>query len=104
MIFVVNGASQRARITGEAAVALSQHGTVAPSIVHQRTDFAASMIDGRTVMELPRAQRSAGEIEMLWEYLEKRIDRLNVVPPAASPPVTPPVRIEAQQLRALGGN
>lgn len=104
MVFVVNGASQRARITGEAAVALSQHGTVAPAIVHHRTDFAAAMIDGRTVMELPRAARSAGEIEMLWEYLEKRIDRLNVVPPAASPPVTPPVRIEAQQLRALGGN
>ena len=33
MVFVVNSASQRARITGEAAVALSQHGTVAPSIM-----------------------------------------------------------------------
>ena len=30
MVFVVNGAAQRARITGEAAIALSQHGTVAP--------------------------------------------------------------------------
>ena len=30
MIFVVNGSAQRARITGEAATSLSQHGTVAP--------------------------------------------------------------------------
>ncbi len=104
MIFVVNGASQRARITGEAAVALSQHGTVAPSIIHQRTDFAASMIDGRTVMELPRAQRSASEIEMLWEYLEKRLKRLDTAAPAASPPVDPPARFEDPQLRAVGGD
>ena len=52
LVFVVNGAAPRARITAEAAIALSQHGTVAPVTVHQRTDFAASMIDGRTVMDL----------------------------------------------------
>ena len=51
MAFVVNGATPRARITAEAAVALSQHGTVAPATVHQRVDFASSMIDGRTVRE-----------------------------------------------------
>ena len=50
LVFIINAANPRARITGEAAVALSQHGTVAPVTVHQRTDFAASMIDGRTVM------------------------------------------------------
>ena len=31
LIFVVNGATPKAKITYEAAVALSQHGTVAPS-------------------------------------------------------------------------
>src|SRR5476649_2520340 len=49
LIFVVNGATPRARITGEAAIALSQHGTVAPITLHHRVDFAASMVDGRTV-------------------------------------------------------
>ncbi|MGE0652837.1 MAG: AAA family ATPase [Alphaproteobacteria bacterium] len=77
MVFVVNGASPRARITGEAAVALSQHGTVAPVTVHHRTEFAASMIDGRTVMELPRTSRSAGEIEALWDYIARRLERLS---------------------------
>ena len=52
VVFVVNGATQRARITAEAAVALSQYGTVASTTVHHRTEFAASMIDGRTVMEV----------------------------------------------------
>jgi len=77
MVFVINSASQRARITGEAAVALSQHGTVAPTTVHNRTDFAASMIDGRTVMEIARARRSAEEIESLWQYLARRLARLS---------------------------
>lgn len=75
LVFIVNGASPRARITGEAAIALSQHGTVAPTIVHQRTDFASSMIDGRTVMELPRARKSTEEIEGLWAYIQDRLDR-----------------------------
>ena len=75
LVFVVNGATARARITSEAAIALSQHGTVAPVIVHQRTDFASSMIDGRTVMEIDSNSRSAKEIEQLWDYLSVRIKK-----------------------------
>ena len=41
--------------------------------IHQRTDFAASMIDGRTVMELPRAGKSAEEVANLWGYLNGRL-------------------------------
>jgi len=78
MVFVINSASQRAKITGEAAIALSQHGTVASSIIHHRGDFAASMIDGRTVMEITRAKRSAAEIENLWTYIVDRLDRLSI--------------------------
>lgn len=75
LVFVVNGATPRARITSEAAIALSQHGTLAPSIIHQRVDFAASMIDGRTVMELDARSRSAKEIAKLWVYLRDRMER-----------------------------
>ena len=56
-------------------MALSQHGTVAPIIVHHRTGFAASMIDGRTVMEIAGDDRSASEIAQLWEYLARRLSR-----------------------------
>lgn len=75
LVFVINAANPRARITGEAAVVLSQHGTVAPVTIHQRTDFASSMIDGRTVMELPRSERSSDEVTRLWEYLQSRFQR-----------------------------
>ena len=76
MVFAINGASARARITSEAVFALSQHGTLAPAIIHQRTDFASSMIDGRTVMELDPGSPSAEEIMLLWEYLNGRIARV----------------------------
>jgi chromosome partitioning protein len=73
LVFVINGATPRARITGEAVVALSQHGPLAPSLIHQRVDFAASMIDGRTVMELPSSPAASGEISALWDYLAMRM-------------------------------
>ncbi len=76
MVFVVNSATRGARITAEAAVALSQHGTVAPVMIHHRVDYAASMIDGRTVMELSEESRSAKEIVALWEYIAERLDRI----------------------------
>lgn len=73
MVFVVNGAANRARITGEAAVALSQHGKVAPVTIYQRTDFATSMTDGRTAQELDPAGRSAAEITELWTYVSQQV-------------------------------
>ena len=75
LVFVVNAASPRAKITSEAVFALSQHGTLAPGIIHQRTVYAASMIDGRTVMELPGEDRATAEMAALWDYLRGRLKR-----------------------------
>lgn len=61
MLFVINAATQRARITGETALALSQHGTVAPVMINHRVDFAASMVDGRTVGEVTAESAPAKE-------------------------------------------
>jgi chromosome partitioning protein len=72
---VVNAATPKAKITSEAAVALSQHGTVAPITLHHRTDFAASMIDGRTVMECDPSGRSAQEVTALWNYIADRLEK-----------------------------
>ena len=87
LIFVINGATPKAKITHEAAVALSQHGTVAPVMLHHRTDYAASMIDGRTVMETDPNGRSAKEVIDLWAYiadrLEKNFRRTVFAPPSA---------------------
>jgi chromosome partitioning protein len=76
LVFVMNGATARARITGETAVALSQHGTVAPIILHHRVDFAASMVDGRTVGEVEAKSPSAKEVRDLWAYIQDRLSRM----------------------------
>lgn len=73
LVFVINCASPWARITSQAAIALSQHGTLAPVTIHHRADFASSMINGRTAMEVSRISRSANEIAELWGYLNDRL-------------------------------
>jgi chromosome partitioning protein len=88
LIFIVNAATPRARITGEAAVALSQHGTVAPITIHHRVDFAASMVDGRTVGEVIPDSASAKEITELWIYIQDRLARL-VKDPSLAPESRP---------------
>ena len=57
----------------------------APITLHHRTDFAASMIDGRTVMEVDQNSRSAQEVTALWNYISDRLEknfRRNVFAPA----------------------
>ena len=75
LVFVINAAIPRARITKDAIIALSRHGIVAPVTVHNRVNFAESMIDGRTVMETDEHSRSAKEIAGLWHYLEGRLEQ-----------------------------
>jgi chromosome partitioning protein len=72
-MFVVNGASPRASITAQAVAALSEHGRVAPVILYQRTEYAASMIDGRTVVEAAPSGRSAQEIAELWQCIYAQV-------------------------------
>lgn len=75
MVFVVNGAANRARITADAAIALSQHGAVSPTVIYQRTDYASSMIDGRTAGELDAGSKSAAEIAELWQYVNTHLSK-----------------------------
>ena len=75
MVFVINQATARARITTQAAIALSQYGAVAPVMIHARVDFATSMTDGRTAGELDPMSKSGAEIAALWAYLETRLSK-----------------------------
>jgi chromosome partitioning protein len=76
-LFVLNAASQRARITQEARAVLTQCGEVAASTLHLRVDFAASMVDGRTVMEIADADKSSMEIRKLWREVKEKIELKN---------------------------
>ena len=46
---------------------------MAPVILYQRTEYAASMIDGRTVTETAPSGRSAQEIIELWQAVYAQI-------------------------------
>lgn len=71
--FAVTQAKPTARLTVQAVAALSSHGAVAPAIVHDRVDYAASMVDGRTVQETDPKGRSAEEIRQLFVFVQERM-------------------------------
>jgi chromosome partitioning protein len=72
-VFAVTQAKPNTRLTVQAIAALSAHGQVVPAIVHDRVDFAGSMIDGRTVQETDARGRSAKEIADLWSFLKSHL-------------------------------
>ena len=74
-VFVVNAAIPRTHIALDAVRALAQHGKVAPVTLHNRIDFATSMVDGRTARELNEKSRSAGEVAELWVYVNEQLRR-----------------------------
>jgi chromosome partitioning protein len=84
LVFVLNGATVGARITNEAISLLSQYGPLAP-VIHQRVDYAASMIDGRTAMEIRSSSQAAEEMRALWAYLQRRCGQMPVALPHRVP-------------------
>ena len=78
MVFTVNRVKPRSRLTLDTAVALSQHGTVAPVQVGDRTDYAAAMIDGLVASEIGSKQ-AADEMAALWTYILGRLEVGDVV-------------------------
>ncbi|NYZ17980.1 ParA family protein [Azospirillum sp. RWY-5-1] len=71
--FVVTMAKTNAKLTTQAIAALSEHGVVAPAIIVDRVDYAASMTDGRTVQELAPKGPAAKEAAALWDFVKARL-------------------------------
>ena len=71
--FVLTQAKPTAKLTVQTMAALSAHGVVAPAVVHDRVDFAASMVDGRTVVETDAKGRSSAEIKELLEFVQAQM-------------------------------
>lgn len=72
--FVITQAKANARLTVQAMAALSAHGVVSPAVMHDRIDYAASMIDGQTVQETDPKGRSAAEMKELWDFVQARMN------------------------------
>jgi chromosome partitioning protein len=71
--FVLTQAKPNTRLTVQAMAALSAHGAVAPAVIHDRIDYAASMIDGRTVQDTEPNSRGAAEVGELWGFVQQRL-------------------------------
>jgi chromosome partitioning protein len=72
--FVLTQAKGNALLTVQAMAALSEHGVVAPAVMHDRVDYASSMTDGRTVHEADPKGRSAAEMAHLWQFVKTRMN------------------------------
>lgn len=72
-IFVLNQAKPNANINLDAISALSEHGTVARTVVYDRVEFASSMINGSSVIENNKNGKSASEMRSLWQYIVARL-------------------------------
>jgi chromosome partitioning protein len=73
MVFVMNRVKPRVRLTAEAAIMLSQHGPIAPSMLHDRTDYAGAKTGGLTAPELDPTGPAAGEVAALWAYVDGQL-------------------------------
>jgi chromosome partitioning protein len=71
--FVVNGTEPEGELTPEVVMALAQHGSIATVSIPRSVAMLETMVDGRTVMELPDNPAPASDLAKLWDYLAKRL-------------------------------
>jgi len=89
--FIVNGIEPGGELTGDVVMALAQHGSIATVSIPRSVAMLETMMDGRTVMELPDNPAPATELARLWDYLAKRLMKSGLVaaegdaPAAATP-------------------
>ena len=75
-VFVLTQAKGNARITVQTIAALSEHGQIFRSVIHDRVDYAASMTDGRTALEISPSGPAATEAAALWGLTRVRLGEL----------------------------
>jgi chromosome partitioning protein len=68
-LFVLTQAKPRTRLQMQAVLALAKHGKLAPTVIHDRTDFPTAAITGRTVTELEQEGPSAAEVRDVLAYV-----------------------------------
>jgi chromosome partitioning protein len=68
-VFVLTQAKPRTRLQMQAVMALAKHGKLAPTVIHDRTDFPTAAITGKTVTELEQEGPSANEVREVLAYV-----------------------------------
>ena len=75
-VFILTQAKGNARITVQTIAALSEHGQVFQSVMHDRVNYAASMTDGRTTLEISPRGPAAAETTALWGHIRNHLGEL----------------------------
>lgn len=72
--FVVSQAKPRTRMVPEAIKVLAQHGKVAPSVLHDRTQFQVAALNGSAVTDTKG--KAADEVLALVKYLQAQTSKV----------------------------
>ncbi len=71
--FVLTQAKPRTKLQMQAVMALAKHGKLAPTVIHDRTDFPTAAITGRTVTEVEQEGPSANEVREVLDYVRTQL-------------------------------
>lgn len=71
--FVLSQATRGATITTQALGALSEHGPVCGSVMHNRVAYAGALTSGHTIQEVDPSGAGAAEVARLWEFVRQRL-------------------------------
>jgi chromosome partitioning protein len=74
LLFVLNNASPKAKLTGQASRLLSRFGPVAEVVVCSRQDYRSAMTDGRAAAEVKPNSLAAKEMADLWLDVASRLN------------------------------
>ncbi len=74
-VFVLTQAKPRTRLQMQAVMALAKHGKLAPTVIHDRTDFPTAAITGKTVTELEQEGPSANEVREVLNYVLTQLNK-----------------------------
>lgn len=77
-IFVLSKARLATQLLVSTMAALSEHGTVCPTIIQQREGYAKAAFGGSTLLEDEPGGKGAEEIRELWEFVKSRIDEKTI--------------------------
>jgi len=71
--FVLNQAKPNTKMLTEALTALSEHGPIAKPVIHDRSEFAASAVQGYAVTETAPKAKAGQEAKELCSYLLNKL-------------------------------
>jgi chromosome partitioning protein len=74
-VFVLTQAKPRTRLQMQAVMALAKHGKLAPTVIHDRTDFPTAAITGKTVTEMDQEGPSANEVREVLAYVLTQLSK-----------------------------